>query len=198
MFCHTSVQTICHSIGTIFGPRWGPDISSPSGLFTRRCSNPEYGEKLVLYPLHTLVLTAIHLPEGAKDEALFGVLACLLCLLSNGANPLLKAQISSEVLLGWQLTEICTHEELDPAEPASQVPEPPTSKWPLEYRLAGGSFAMYFETRRPNGVRNRLSKITMQRRWNTWKSPIPCILQLYQSCHLYTVWMVQTYMRISR
>jgi hypothetical protein len=141
MFCHTSVQTICHCIGTIFGPHWGPDINSPSGLFTRRCSNPECGEKLVIYPLHTLVLTAIHLSEsGCKGETLFGVVACLLCLLSNGANPLLKAQISSEALLGRQLTDNCTHEELDPAELANRVPDSLTSKWPPEVKTGWRNF----------------------------------------------------------
>jgi len=130
MFCHTSAQAICHCIAAVFGPHWGPEINSPSGLFTQRCSNPDCGEKLILYPLHTLVLTAIHLSEsGCKGENLFGILACLLCLLSNGANPLLKAQISSEALLGRQLTENCTHKELDPAELTNQVPESVTSKW---------------------------------------------------------------------
>jgi hypothetical protein len=136
MFCHTSVQVICHSIATLFRPHWGPDINSPSGLFTRRCSNPDCGEKLILYPLHTLVLTAIHLSEsGCKGENLFGILACLLCLLSNGANPLLKAQISSEALLGRQSTENCTHEALDPLELAYQVPESLSSKWTREVKI---------------------------------------------------------------
>lgn len=135
MFCHTSVQTICHCIGTIFGPRWGPDINSPSGLFTQRCSNPECGEKLVVLPLHTLVLTAIHLAEsGCKGENLFGMLASLLCLLSNGANPLLKAQISPEALLGHQSTEECTHKELDPMELANQVPVSVISRWTSDVR----------------------------------------------------------------
>jgi hypothetical protein len=130
MFCHTSAQTICHCIAALFGPHWAPDINSPSGLFTQRCSNPDCGEKLILYPLHTLVLTTIHLSESVcKGENLFGILACLLCLLSNGANPLLKAQISSEALLGRQSTENCTHEELDPAELANRVPESLASKW---------------------------------------------------------------------
>ena len=86
MFCHTSVQTISHCTGIIFGPPWGPDINTPSGLFVRRCSG--CGLKLQLLPLHTLLLVGLHLARsGRTDENLFRILACLLCLLSNGANP---------------------------------------------------------------------------------------------------------------
>jgi hypothetical protein len=135
MFCHTSVQAITHCIGHIWRYGGGADINSPSGLFTQRCSNPECGEKLILFPLHALVLTAVHLStSGCKGETLFGVLALLLCLLNCGANPLLRAQISLEALLGHQSTEECTHEALDPAELANQVPESLISKWTPELK----------------------------------------------------------------
>ena len=120
MFCHTSVQAICHCIGIIFGPRWGADINKPSGLFLRHCSS--CGLKLQLLPLHTLVLVALHLCQsGCKNENLFGILACLLCMLSNGANPLLKATISMEALLTDHGVTDCTHEEMDPAEFAERL-----------------------------------------------------------------------------
>lgn len=115
MFCHTSVQTICHCIGTVFGPFWGPDINTPSGIFLRRCSH--CGLKLQLLPLHTLVLVGLHLSHsGCEGENLFGILACLLCLLSHGANPLLKAHISSQALFENDQGSACGHEELDPAK----------------------------------------------------------------------------------
>ena len=115
MFCHTSVQTICHCIGIVFGPRWGPDINTPSGLFLKYCSS--CGLKLQLFPLHTLVLVGLHLCQsGCKNENLFGILACLLCMLSNGANPLLKANISMQALLTDDGVTDCKHEEMDPAE----------------------------------------------------------------------------------
>ena len=121
MFCHTSVQTICHCIGTIFGPHWSPDINAPSGLFMRRCLH--CGLKLQLLPLHTLILVGHHLCQsGCKDETLFGILACLLCLLNNGANPLLKANISVQALLDNEEGNECSHEELDPAELAKKIP----------------------------------------------------------------------------
>ena len=121
MFCHTSAQTICHCIGTVFGPYWCPDINAPSGLFMRRCLH--CGLKLQLLPLHTLILVGLHLSQsGCEDETLFGILACLLCLLSNGANPLLKASISVQALLDNQGGNECSHEELDPAELAEKVP----------------------------------------------------------------------------
>ena len=120
MFCHTSIQTICHCIGIVFGPRWGPDINTPSGLFLRHCSS--CGLKLQLLPLHTLVLVALHLCQsGCKNENLFGILACLLCMLSNGANPLLKATISMQAFLTNDGVTDCIHEEMDPAEFAERL-----------------------------------------------------------------------------
>ena len=120
MFCHTSVQTICHCIGIVFGPRWRPAIDTPSGLFLKHCSS--CGLKLQLLPLHTLVLVGLHLCQsGCKNENLFGILACLLCMLSNGANPLLKATISMEALLTDDGVTDCTHEEMDPAEFAERL-----------------------------------------------------------------------------
>lgn len=131
MFCHTSVQTICHCIGTVFGPDWSPDINAPSGLFVRRCLR--CGLKLQLLPLHTLVLVGVHLScSGCKNETLFGILSCLLCLLSNGANPLLKANVSVQALLGSEDIEECSHEEVDPAELAEKVPTGLTSTWSRE------------------------------------------------------------------
>ena len=120
MFCHTSVQTVCHCIGIIFGPDWGPNINAPSGLFVRHCSS--CGLKMELLPLQTLVLVGLHLSQsGCKDENLFGILACLLCMLSNGANPLMKAEISLQALLSDDAGSGCNHEELDPAEFAERL-----------------------------------------------------------------------------
>ena len=115
MFCHTSVQAICHAIGTLFGPLSGPGVNTLSGLFTRRCSH--CGLKLQLRPLHALVMVGFHLSvSGCKNENLFGILACLLCLLSFGADPQLKADISLQSLWGEQDSDRCSHEEIDPAE----------------------------------------------------------------------------------
>ena len=120
MFCHTSAQTICHCIGAIFGPSYRPNIDAPSGLFVRRCLH--CGLKLQLLPLHTLILVGLHLSHfGCEKENLFGILACLLCLLHNGANPLLKANISVQALLGNEEGNECGHEQLDPAELAEKV-----------------------------------------------------------------------------
>ena len=120
MFCHTSVQAICHCIGIIFGPDWGPNINAPSGLFVRHCSC--CGLKMELLPLHTLVFIGLHLSQsGCKDENLFGILACLLCMVSNGANPLKKAAISLQALLSDDAGSECNHEKLDPAEFAERL-----------------------------------------------------------------------------
>src|SRR5208282_6098455 len=69
---------------------------------------------------------------GCKGETLFGMLACLLCLLSNGANPLLKAHISLQALLGSEQADECSHKELDPAELAEMVPASFMSMWSKE------------------------------------------------------------------
>ena len=116
MFCHTSIQTICHCIQSLFNYLTGSElINNPSGLFLRYCFH--CGLKLQLLPLHTLILVGHHLSRsGCENENLFGILACLLCLLSHGANPLLKANISVKALLDDDHGDDCTHEELNPAE----------------------------------------------------------------------------------
>lgn len=130
MFCHTSVQTICHCIESIFGPPWRPDIDTPSGLFVERC---QCGIKLQLLPLHTLIVTAFHLAQrGCKGETLFGILACLLCLLGHGANPLLKAHVSGQALLTGNQANDCDHEELDPLELTEKIPVSFASTWSSE------------------------------------------------------------------
>lgn len=131
MFCHTSAQTICHCIETMFGPPWRPDINRPSGLFLNHCS--QCGQKLQLLPLHTLIVTAFHLAQhGCQNENLFGILACLLCLLGSGANPLLKAHVSGQALLTTGQADVCDHEELDPLELTDRVPNSFTSAWSTE------------------------------------------------------------------
>ena len=134
MFCHTSVQTICHCIGTIFWLGWGFEIDTPSGIFLRRCSH--CGLKLQLLPLHTLILVGLHLSHsGCKGENLFGILACLLCLLSYGANPLLTAHISPQALLDNDQGNECGHEELDPAELIEKFSSILESRWSKELSL---------------------------------------------------------------
>ena len=134
-FCHTSIQTICHCIGTLFGPDWSPEINTPSGLFVRRCLH--CGLKLQLLPLHTLILVGLHLSKsGCEDETLFGILACLLCLLSNGADPSLKASISVQALLDTEEGNECGHEELDPVELAEKILTGLNSMWSREISTA--------------------------------------------------------------
>ena len=139
MFCHTSIQAIFHSIGSIFAVGLGTNINAPSGLFGRRCSH--CGLKLELLPLHTLVLVGLHLSRsGCKGENLFGILACLLCLLKYGANPLLKAELSVQALLGDEEVNGCSHEELDPAELAEKVADSLVSMWSKRVSTGWGVF----------------------------------------------------------
>jgi hypothetical protein len=64
------------------------------------------------------------------------MIACLLCLLGKGANPLLKADISLKALLSNDDSQECTHSELSPLELAQQVPQNFISNWPRE-RIIG-------------------------------------------------------------
>ncbi|KAM3069979.1 hypothetical protein ACMFMG_003984 [Clarireedia jacksonii] len=153
MFCHTSVQVICHCIGRMFGPFISPDINTPSGLFLKRCNN--CGEKLQLLPLQSLVMTAFHLARsGCEGETLFGAVACLVCLLANGANPLLKASISLPALLGTDTDHECTHQMLSAVEFMDLIPQRFMETWSAEARLGWDVFCgllRYAENeRRPN------------------------------------------------
>jgi hypothetical protein len=146
MFCHTSVQAICHCIAELFGPHWAPDINTPSGIFTKRCLNESCGLKLQLMPLHALVLTAVHLAsQGSSGETLFGILACLLSLLLYGANPLLTAPVSLDALLGTGDCQECSHEELDPLELAQKVPYHVIQAWSHEANTGWELFCCVLE-----------------------------------------------------
>ncbi|KAL8795175.1 MAG: hypothetical protein Q9195_002330 [Heterodermia aff. obscurata] len=132
MFCHTSIQAICHCIEVTVPIVL---INKPSGLFIRTCYH--CGLKLQLFPLHCLVMIGFHLSEsGCKDENLFGILACLLSLLSNGVDPRLKADISLESLWGDQDGGVCSHEELDPIELVEKLMARFTSTWSKEIAAA--------------------------------------------------------------
>ncbi|KAI8633005.1 hypothetical protein F5Y19DRAFT_285198 [Xylariaceae sp. FL1651] len=134
MFCHTSVQAICHSISNLFDRGHSPDINTPSGLFIKVCLN--CGEKLVLGPLHTLVLMAFHLARnGCKGETFFGVIACLVCLLLSGADPTITAELSISELLGIGEQHECTHDRFDPLEFGRQVPMELWAEWTEEVQL---------------------------------------------------------------
>jgi hypothetical protein len=139
MFCHTSVQTICHCIGRLFGPMFAPNINTPSGLFMKTCQ--ACSMKLQLKPLHSLVLTACHLAQsGCPGENLFGMLACLVCLLANGADPLVTAPISLAALMRKDIATECSHEEIDPVELAERVPTSLISGWTEDATLGWNVF----------------------------------------------------------
>jgi hypothetical protein len=131
-FCHTSAQTICHCINVIAketGPCRG--FCKESGLFLKHCSG--CGLKLQLYPLHTLVLVAFHLAQhGCEGEDLFGILACLLCILRCGANPLRTADISLSILQIRDDSSPCDHMELSPGSLAETLESFFSSTWSKE------------------------------------------------------------------
>ncbi|KAH5512257.1 hypothetical protein HBI26_120050 [Parastagonospora nodorum] len=122
-FCNTSIQAICHCIARMFEFIPRPFIlKTPSGLYIRRCFDPECGKKLQLSPLHSLVITAYHLASQGRDgEDLFGILACALCLIFEGFDPSMKADISIRALLSSSSVIECDHEELTAAELAEKI-----------------------------------------------------------------------------
>jgi hypothetical protein len=131
-FCHTSAQTICHCISVI-APAVGRLLGfcTESGLFLKHCSG--CGLKLQLYPLHALVLVAFHLAQhGCEGEDLFGILACLLCILRHGANPLRTAHISLSALRIRDDSSSCDHTELGPESLAETLESLFSSTWSKE------------------------------------------------------------------
>ncbi|KAK5635541.1 hypothetical protein RRF57_011253 [Xylaria bambusicola] len=127
-FCHTSAQAVCHAAIVVFGRPYSPDINTRSGIFTKSCSKCH--RRLEPGPLHTLIITAYHLAQGGfEGETLFGVLACLVCLLTLGADPTLQTEMSVDELLGTSDGRKCYHGRLDPVELAEQVPEMIRASW---------------------------------------------------------------------
>jgi hypothetical protein len=118
-FCHTSAQTIVHCMDSLFVADCAA-LGEPSGLYLKRCLS--CGLKLELQPLHTLLLTSFALAQyGFDGEDLSGMLACLLCLLSNGAESLRKVAISLSALYGEEQMEKCDHELYDAAQLAEKL-----------------------------------------------------------------------------
>jgi hypothetical protein len=142
-FCHTSVQTICHSIIAIWGSTYAPDINTCSGIFVKRCLQSHCGLKMQMTPLHTLVLVMMQLSShGCKGEDLFGAVAVLLCLLRHGANPLLQSDLSITSLIGANPTadrdhqsDRCEHEAIDPLQLANAIYSLRNTEWTREVRL---------------------------------------------------------------
>ncbi|KAI1659367.1 hypothetical protein F4813DRAFT_352708 [Daldinia decipiens] len=128
MFCHTSVQAICHCISSMFTAPWRPNIDTPSGIFTTRCSC--CGLELKVGPLHALVLTALFLANhGMPGENLFGMISCLVCLLTHDADPSITGEVSITQLLGYGSEDECQHSRITPAELASQIYCERSSSW---------------------------------------------------------------------
>jgi hypothetical protein len=128
-FCHTAAQTICHCIELI--GQYSSFPTTPSGLFLRYCSH--CGEKLQLFPLHTLVVTTFQLAQaGFSGEDLFGMLSILLCMLVHEADPSLQSHISVAALLGEDDSNCCNHELLRPGELAERVPVALIKQWSFE------------------------------------------------------------------
>jgi hypothetical protein len=118
-FCHTSAQTIVHCMSLLHVADHTA-LGEPSGLYLKRCLS--CGFKLELQPLHTLLLTSFALAQyGFDGEDLSGMIACLLCLLSSGAESLRKVAISLSALYGEEQIEECDHEMYDAAQLAEKL-----------------------------------------------------------------------------
>ncbi|RTE80961.1 hypothetical protein BHE90_004550 [Fusarium euwallaceae] len=138
-YCHSSVQTICHIITTLFVIDFSLDINLPSGLFSKRCGRCR--KDLKLLPLHTLVMVAFYLGDrGTSGETMFGAIATLSCMLAAGANPCQTAEISVSALLGTDTGEECTHSSVTPSELASLVPNGVVESWPRERQRGWRAF----------------------------------------------------------
>ena len=137
-FCHTSVQVICHCISLMFGAEWKPEINHKSGLFKTKCQHCI--QELTPLPLHALVMVAFLLAQrGCAEEDLFGIIACLMCLLSRGANPLLGSVLSASVLYGTDPYVGCTHDILTPLQLVERIPRQHLQNWSPAVRTGWGT-----------------------------------------------------------
>ena len=135
-FCHTSVQATCHAISAALLSLRDSFADKRSGLFKETCN--ACGCELPVYPLHSLVLVAFYLcDKGRAGETLFGALACLVCLLGHGADPLRRAEISVEKFHGFPGISVpqCNHSPMTPAELASKVPTDLVDSWDRGRRI---------------------------------------------------------------
>lgn len=148
-FCHTSAQSVCH---VIENARWHMEgqLWASSGLFVKRCTN--CGLKLELAALHTLVYVTFLLAEaGCKDEDLFGMVACLLSLLSNlniGRESIPKAQVSFTLLFDYDadsMMETCTHQEFSPPEFAAGLRSHRTHDWSEKCEIGWALFQVILD-----------------------------------------------------
>lgn len=134
VFCHTSAQAMCHCLTAIFMDMWAPNINMASGLFHRRCQSCH--SELKIGQLHASVLICFHLASaGRPGETLFGILACLVCLLTLRADPSFSAEISLPAILGLEQAETCQHQPFNAAELASAVPSAVVNAWTPEVKL---------------------------------------------------------------
>ncbi|KAI1327802.1 hypothetical protein F5Y16DRAFT_370945 [Xylariaceae sp. FL0255] len=139
MFCHTAVQAVCHTIIRLFSSYHSLDINTRSGLFNKSCFT--CGDRLVPGPLHTLVLTAFHLAQrGCPGENLFGMVACLVCLLVNGADPKAEADLSIGQLLQIDEQQECTHMTMTALELSDKLPSEIRGNWSEETKLGWDCF----------------------------------------------------------
>lgn len=114
-FCHTSAQAICHSLLVVYGSPLSPKINTLGELFLHQCT--KCGIKTKLGPLHILVKSAFYMSKlGMEGETLFGCLAVAVCLLSLGADPCLKLNISNEIIWESDESQNCRHSPKSPAQ----------------------------------------------------------------------------------
>ncbi|KAF2853054.1 hypothetical protein T440DRAFT_497069 [Plenodomus tracheiphilus IPT5] len=135
-FCHGSIQTICHCFSKMPQSLYARLFrEQASGLYSHQCF--DCGVKLELQPLHSLVMTAYHLADkGCEGEDLFGMLACLLCLISGGLDPRTMANVSVSILLELDVSDTaCNHELLTAAGLAESISNHSiVGTWPMEAR----------------------------------------------------------------
>ncbi|KAK7983393.1 hypothetical protein PG989_010795 [Apiospora arundinis] len=115
MFCHTSVQAVCHSITFIFEHLGVHKIDTPSGLFVKSCGH--CGNRLQPLPLHTLYASS-----------------------STGQILSRKPTCPPQALIGADEGESCTHKPLDPLQLARYVPQNITMTWTKEVQLGWDVF----------------------------------------------------------
>ena len=138
-FCNTSIQIICHILGTI-SISCLSILKESSGLFVRRCER--CGLKMELKALHLTILIAVKIAEfGFPEEDLLGPLAIILELLDIGESSLntvcqwLPLETYENSLHSTDLDMAhCHHKKMNAFEFASSISEQQISSWPEKVR----------------------------------------------------------------
>ncbi|ORY60733.1 uncharacterized protein BCR38DRAFT_45851 [Pseudomassariella vexata] len=119
------------------------------------------GDVLGGMAVHALVLATYHLANsGILGETLFGMVACLVCLLTFRADPCTKVEVSIQEFLGHNQPDQCQHSPMDAAELGSSIPIEIINSWTPGAQLGWKAFMAVLQS---NITQRSLGKVDNDR-----------------------------------